>query len=462
MRLHHLLLILLLHVSLLASEPIDPWPTVIDCNPGETVSLTRGGRTWTLRLDTLDHRYQPDQRRDNPDGRVIVEAIAQVTLDGISTTLHARPYTMPSEIAGLRLLLETTAAWSGGIRPVLGLQRAARFTAVRSGETWGPATVRFPIVGYRWRSSPYSNTFGSLVPSGGIYYHRGEDLGAIPDLLPVIAPLPGIIRESPRPTGPVQSNALIIDVADDYLMRLSHTNYPFISERAIAGAAVQAGDVLARTGSTWNGGTNQHSDPHLHWSLNHAGAERNIFPTAVESYLRDYPDVALPIAGGYQLTRIGDEVQLDGSRSLTRPGHRIIGFTWVLHDGRMVDGPIAPLTYFSPGLFAEELRLRLDDGSDYRDVLQVRVHTTGTTGGIGGWIHHTPVRGITPTTPVTIWNRLQRDESYLIDHGDGSPPEAFPGSHIHRFPRVGTYTMTASPAQGDGPRFKAIVMVDGP
>jgi hypothetical protein len=299
------------------------------------------------------------------------------------------------------------------------------------------------------------------VPAAGIYYHRGEDLGAIPDRLPVIAPLAGIIRESPRPQGPAGSNALLIDIGGGRLMRLSHMNYQFIAESAIAGAMVHGGEVLARTGSTWDGGPKQHNDPHLHWSLEHDGSQRNLFPTLVESYLRDYPDSALPIAGGYQLARVGEPIALDATRSIVRPGRQIVASTWVLHDGRVADGPLVPLTFFSPGLFTEELRLRLDNGEEFRDVLQVRVHASGTTGGFGGWIHHTPVRGITSDTPVVIWNRLQQSGPYMIDHGDGSQPAPFPPSHTHRFPRAGVYTLTASPAQGDGPRFKAVVTVGG-
>lgn len=453
-----LLLLCLLPLWIVAGEP-DPWPTVVDCDVGQTVTIARGGRTWTVRLDALEHRYQPDQRADNPDGQVIVEAIATVTVAGNATTLRARPYTMPSEVAGLRLLLDTTSAWSGGYAPVRGLTRAARFTAVQAGETWGPADVRFPIRNYRWRSSPYTNTAGSLVPASGVYYHRGEDLGAIPDRLEVIAPVAGVIRESPRPTGPAKSNALMIDVGHGYVMRLSHMNYPFIAERAVAGAAVTGGEVLARTGSTWNGAQNQHNDPHLHWSLHHAGAARNIYPTLVEAYLRDYPDAVLPVAGGYQLARVGEAIELDATRCIVRPGRRIVATTWVLHDGRTFDAPLVPLTYFKPGLYMEELRLRLDDGSEARDVLQVRVHATGTRGGIGGWIHHTPVRGITPQTEVTIWNRLSQSGAYVIDHGDGSAPVPFPASHTHRFPRAGVYTLTAKPASGDGTRFKAVVVV---
>ena len=66
---------------------------------------------------------------------------------------------------GLRLYLDGTQEWLAvGLYPV-SLPKRIRLRFTAAGESWGPATLRFPVGDYRW----------------------GEDFGAVPDLLPVFA-----------------------------------------------------------------------------------------------------------------------------------------------------------------------------------------------------------------------------------------------------------------------------------
>src|SRR3546814_16843238 len=90
------------------------------------------------------------------------------------------------------------------------VEKDVRLSICLEGESWGPESLKFPILDYRWRASAYNNTWSSLVPYNKLYYHRGEDYGAIPDKLDIIAPLDGEIMDTPLPDGDIASHALFL------------------------------------------------------------------------------------------------------------------------------------------------------------------------------------------------------------------------------------------------------------
>jgi len=104
------------------------------------------------------------------------------------------------------------------------VRKQVRFSAVAEGESWGPDTFQFPIKEYHWRSASYNNTWSSLVPYNKLYYHRGEDYGAIPDKLDIQAPITGTVIQSPLPNGDGKSNALIIQNRQGFTVRIAHMN----------------------------------------------------------------------------------------------------------------------------------------------------------------------------------------------------------------------------------------------
>src|SRR3546814_8256807 len=107
----------------------------------------------------------------------------------------------------------------------------------------------------------------------------------------------------------------------------------------------------------------------------------------MEAYFRTYADPVLSVAGGYRFVRIGDEVLLDGSRSLSKGKDSIESYSWKLHDGTVVEGVTANVTYRAPGLYTEELSVTTKSGYTDRDFIQVRVYNPNRDGrSIGfGW-----------------------------------------------------------------------------
>lgn len=433
------------------------WPILFELDPDQscTLRLTYRGRVLSRDVTLLAVRthWDPDRIiKGNADRRTMRMAEIDVDVSGEHKTLYARPYQMPVVVNGIRLYVETIAPWARGIVPVSGLKRQVRLSAVPEGESWGPNSMLFPVGRYRWRSGTYNNTWHALVPYNAMYYHRGEDYGAIPDRLPVVAVLPGRVAASPLPRGDGRSNGVIVEVEPGISYRLAHMNIDTIDAALTTGVEVRGGQTMARTGETWNGRKAQLSDPHLHWGIEIDGTPLGTFPLAVEAYFRTYPDPALAVAGGYYFALPGDTVHLDGTRSLARPGDRIADYSWRLHDGSLRREPIVGVSYSKPGLYSEQLTVRTTGGYEFRDFAQVRIYDPEHGGAAAaGWFYHTPVRGIRPGTDVLFWNRLWGTSGTVtIEFGDGSPARAVDREIRHTYSAPGLYTARLVAADAAG------------
>ena len=424
-------------------------PMVFELDLGQTQQIQVTGPAGlverSIRLLAVREFYWPNYHiPDLPQKRVFRSAEVDVVVSGTRATLHARAFEMPQTVNGLRFYVETTRAWATApqLHPMPEVRGAVRLSCVAMGAPWGPAELRFPIRNYRWRGNTYGNTWLALVPYNKHYYHRGEDFGAIPDRLDVLASLGVVVTRSPLPGGDGRSNGLEIRSPSGFELDYSHMNLESITPHLTNGAAVSAGDRLGRTGMTWAGRKSQHNDPHLHWAVSMDGQPLASYPFVVEAYLRDYADRLLAVAGGYHYATPGETVELDASRSVARPGRRIVRYQWRLHDGRQVAGPRASVKAGQPGLFSEELRLLADDGSEDRDYAQLRVWNTNSGARFAaGWFYHWPVRGARPGTPILFWNRLSGITGPTeINFGDGSQPVRIDQEASHIYRKAGLYT----------------------
>jgi hypothetical protein len=460
-----LLLTALLEASAVAAvdsvQAVIGLPLVFELDLNETKEVRVPGRSGaverSVRLLDVREFYWPNYHiPDLPQKRVFRSAEVEVEVSGTRATLLAQPFELPKAVNGLRLYVETTRAWATEpqLDPMPNVRGAVRFSCVAAGVPWGPADLRFPIRNYRWRANSYNNTWLALVPYNKHYYHRGDDFGAIPDRIEVLAGLDGAVTRSPLPNGDGRSNSLQIRSPSGLELSHSHMNTETLMPHLTNSASVRAGDVLGRTGMTWSGRKSQHNDPHLHWEVSMGGEPLASYPFLVEAYLRDYPDTLLAVAGGYHYATRGELVELDASRSVGRAGRRIARYEWRLHDGRTVSGPRATVKAVQPGLFSEELRVFSDDGTEDRDYAQLRVWNTNSGARFAaGWVYHWPVRGARPGEPVLFWNRLFGTTAPVeIDFGDGSQPARIDHEISHSFSRAGLYTTTLrSRGPGDEP-----------
>lgn len=430
------------------------WPTWGELNLNETRTISRnGGAPHRFKLRAITHQTMP-YRRNAADGTIIYAATVEMEIDGVPVTLTARPYQFPTVVGGLRVLIENTKTWSeSGTVAATPQAKDLSFTFTHVGESWGPADARFPIGSFRWHATSYHNTWMGLVPQDDqVYYHRGEDFGAQPNLLPVLAPRAGAVTALPS----VRLRDANGAVYQFYHMFEDHLY-------VTVGQNVEAGFTLAHTGGQGNG----NDDQHLHVTVTAPdGTVRNTYPMMAETYLRDYPDSGIANAGGYQFTLPGQSITLDASRSLARPGRTITGYRWILHDGAEVAGRTANLTIATPGYFAQELRVTYDDGSEQRDFTPVRVFNASGAGQAGmlGLIYQHPVRGIRPGAPVTLMHNpwMVGVNSRTIDFGDGSSPQVVAGhkpAMTHAYAAPGLYTVTIS--VGPSQVLKTSVLVEG-
>ncbi len=432
------------------------WPTVFELNIGDTYTVSRelDGHNIerTVKLLSTKEFFYPNCSYEKTFDKVEVV----IDVSGEQATLLLRPYQMPAVVNGLRLYVEMTKNWATqcNLAQMRDVQRDVRFSAVAEGESWGAEDFVFPIRDYRWHSSSYNNTWAQLVPYNKHYYHRGDDFGAIPDHLDVVSGQDGEVARSPIPDGDGRSNSLVILFASGMRQTFSHMNIESIAPSLTRGTEVHAGQFLGKTGMTWSGKRSQKHDPHLHVDLRYDRVRLSTYPFLIQAYFNMYPDDALAMAGGYAYAIEGNTVELDGTRSVARPGRKIISYTWRLHDGTTVKDPIAHVKYDGSGLYSEELIIKADNGSEDRDYLQVRVYDSNLSGNIArGWLYHTPVRGIKPGTEVLFWNRLYNKVTETkIDFGDGSALESFGSETRHKYATPGIYTVTVtSRGPGDEP-----------
>lgn len=427
------------------------WPVVFELNVGESFAMPTKAGPREVKLLAFEEVLQPDHWiKENQSHKIIAGAKVSVEINGEPLLLTLRPYQWPVEAQGVRIFVETTRNWASTpqLHPCPDVRKDVRFSAVEEGQGWGPADLRFHILNYRFRASSYQNTWCSLVPYNKFYYHRGEDLGAIPGKLDVCSMFDGVVTQSPLPEGDRKSNSVTIKNVSGSELRYAHMDLENIVPRVDLKAEIVAGEFLGKTGMTWNGQKVQHADPHLHLQLDYKQTTFALWPTLVEAYFRMYPDAVVAVAGGYHFAEVGEETVIDGSNSVARRGRRIVAYQWRLHDGKIVDAAVARVKCAKRGLFSEELIVKLDDGSEEKDFLQLRVYDPKQATPIArGWMHYSPTRGIQPETEITFWNRFADMKNVQLDLGDGTR-KPFSGQVTHKYKEPGLYTVTAT---GEGP-----------
>jgi PKD repeat protein len=169
----------------------------------------------------------------------------------------------------------------------------------------------------------------------------------------------------------------------------------------------------------------------------------------MEAYFRTFDDAVVAIAGGHQFALPKETVVLDGSRSLARPGKKIKSWAWKLLDGRTVDGAKVEVVFDQPGLYAEELIVKTEDGVEDRDAIHVRVYDAKRGANMAtGWLHYWPSREVRVGKPVLFCNATSNVREARIDFGDGGEAVPVTREIQHAFANPGLYIVTLS---GKGP-----------
>ncbi|MDP3442515.1 MAG: M23 family metallopeptidase, partial [Ignavibacteria bacterium] len=268
---------------------IPGYPLVFELNKGDSILIDRTFKNKRISKTLILKEVRPFSENNNwisaSDGkRNYYKTEVDVLISGKSFTLVLRPYQMPVLVEGLRIYVEGVKIMDGSQK------REVRFSVCLESEPWGqPSELEFPVNNYRWRSGSYFNTWSSLVPFNFLYYHRGEDLGVIPDRLDVRAWTDGQVINWPLPLGD-NSNKILIRKPNGLEFDYYHCNLEYIDKDILIGKYIKKGQYIAKTGMTWNGEKSQHNDPHVHLGLNYNGNTISLFPYLIEAYFRKYDD----------------------------------------------------------------------------------------------------------------------------------------------------------------------------
>lgn len=439
------------------------YPLVFELNIGDSISIDRshaGNRiTRTLRLNEV--RLFTENNSWFPDSlgkRNYYKAEVDISVSGKAFTVLHRPYQMPIAANGYRIYVEGIKEIDRipNLDPLEKMEKEVRFSVALENEPWGiPSDLEFPLNGYRWRSGSYNNTWSSLVPFNLLYYHKGEDFGAIPGRIEVCAWSDAIIVTSPLSDNNAGgSNGIRIRTANGIDFGYYHCDTDNIDSAVVKGRSVVKGQRVAKTGMTWDGRKSQHYDPHLHSGIYYNDFQISLFPYLIEAYFRKYDDRLLAVAGGYRFADADESIRLDATRSVSRDGEKIRSYRWKLHDGTVVDQPVVEVTYDSPGFYAEELIVESESGAVDKDFLQVRVNGPESGRNIGyGWAYYYPVRNILPGREILFWNRLmhlKEGAEVMIEFGDGTAARKMGEETVHSYSRSGNYTVELSSTGTDG------------
>lgn len=418
---------------------------VLDLSIGESVEVKLGDDA--PRRITLD---AVDEPRCAARGTIRFPK-ATVDVDGEKAEVPAALYHMPQVVNGIRVACSVTrgvAEAVGSRRNVYALDKDAR---IRCWQLDGPLFGLKPLVypaKQRWFASmtqmANERTYvdgGELPapnPDGYVYHHYGLDLGGYDKAVPVVAPVDGRVvclgeeavadYDASAGGDPRYDRIAILDEAGWYY-RYSHLDT--LARTIGLGDHVQAGAYVGALGKEGASG----GWSHLHFSLcspqpSGRYGEVEGYPFLVEAYLHEHPGSLLACARPHLVATVGEEVELDGSRSIC-DGATIGAFRWTLHDGEIVDDVRATKVYSSEGMYSEMLTVTDSRGETDVDFCVMQVLSPDADPAKtppSMHVAHYPTEGIRPGQPIAFKARaffkgafdvnMAGEESW--DFGDGT------------------------------------------
>jgi hypothetical protein len=223
-----------------------------------------------------------------------------------------------------------------------------------------------------------------------------------------------------------QSSYATVYVVDAHGWIYRYTHLKSVDPSVKLGERIAIGQNVGRLGKEEGAGY----CAHLHFDIKSRkpsgkwGVE-DAYPFLWEAYQREYKSTIVAVARPHFLTKVGEPVTLDGSRSWSVTGE-ISRFEWTFGDGGTASGSKVERQYDQPGRYSEILKVTDRQGHvDYDfaivDVIE-RDRGDKPSPGIHAAFH--PSQNIRPDDPVTFVVRtagtVPSGETW--DFGDGSPP----------------------------------------
>jgi len=440
-----------------------PLVRVVDLNVGQKQQVTLAtGKTVEVRLVDLK------EHRDVIRGAVR-RAEVTVEVNGKSTTIVSATYHLPKTIAGVQIDCPITKGYYlNTVQDSWGLDKDAR---LRLWPADSPLVARgtfvYPVK-QRWFASdtqmanvPVFVDGGEIPTRRSIYYHSGLDIGGAEGMVEVVAATGGIVVATGEAVLPDYKDDLPFQnayddvfVVDDRGWYYRYTHLKSIDAALAPGRMVKPGQRIGILGKEGGSG----GWAHLHFEIK-ARQPSGKWGTQAgyaflwNAYLREHRSALLAVARPHRMAFVGQEVELDGSRSYS--ADKITAYDWTFWDGDTATGPMVKRAYDRPGTYSEVLKITDAQGRVDYDFAVVQVLDRKRLDRLPPTIHaaFSPTIGISPGDPVTFKVRTFRttDGRERWDFGDGSPPvhvrsdvraKHDPNGYaqtVHRFEKPGDY-----------------------
>lgn len=423
--------------ALLAAQP--PLPSrppilrAVDLTVDEAQEVTLAdGQKVTVKL--VDLQEDRDELRE-----AIREARVRVAVDGREITLVSGNYHRPRQLAGVRIDCPITGGYRKNANTdVWGLDKDARLRLwPGEGPLQRPNTFVYPLR-QRWFASMTQMANEPVYVDGGerpsvrkVYYHWGLDMGGAEEMIDVLAATDGLVVSSGKDVlpgfeeTPVRPRYDVIYLLDDQGWYYRYSHLYTIEPMVKPGARVKMGQKIGVLGK--EGGSGGWS--HLHFDITSKqpsgkwGIQEG-YAFLWEAYQQQYKPKVIAVARPHHLAAVGQEIELDGSKSWAEAP--ITAHAWTFLDGSKASSAKVKRRYDRPGMYSEVLQVTDAKGNRDYDFAVVQVLDKREPNLLPPTIHpaYAPTKGIKPGDEVTFKVRTFRTtEGHEIwDFGDGSAP----------------------------------------
>ncbi|MBP7933160.1 MAG: peptidoglycan DD-metalloendopeptidase family protein [Phycisphaerae bacterium] len=422
----------------------------LDLNEPFTFKL-RSGAERTLRILAI---------REHRDSVVNLMRRAEVRaeIDGRPLDLVCMPYVMPTEVAGLRVQVDSTSGWGN-------TAKTARLSI------WDAADpivntrhFRYPLRhhhlfshGTQCYNEPVHLGLGDDDPGGNHFYHDyGFDTAGFEGRDEVISATDGQIvlfwpsRED--------LCSVVVRHPDGLFWEYAHLSS--VEPDIVLNASVRQGQKIGLLGRTGPSGNFAHLHVGSYEARSHIAADRpnrglNLYPWLITAYQARHPKGLFAVARPHQIAMAGEKVTLDGSCSLAWGGARIVEWQWAFPDGQTVRQSKVEKVFDKPGAHVAALWVKDSQGNEDVDFCQIKVYSklNPEKGMPHLFMTCSPTENIRPNQPVTfrLWFQGGDSGPITIEFDDGTKVTNYPSyaELSHRFTPAGIHIVTAR-CEADG------------
>ena len=359
---------------------------MFDVDGGETVDVTLDdGQTHRITLVSVDE--QPCAVRG-----VIRFPKITVDVDGQTADVPAALYHMPQVVNGVRIGCSVTrgvAEVTERNQEVFALDKDARIRCWHpDAPLFGDPPLVYPVKQCWFASMTQMANERTYVdagelslnkPGAAIYHHSGMDFGGHDRAVPIVAAHAGRVVVRGEETTPDFDDKPSIPrydrvvVQDDEGWYYLYSHLDMIDPTIELGRSVEAGDPIGALGKEGASG----GWAHLHFGIKcvqPSGRPGQVegYPFLVEAYLHEHPGALLACARPHRAGMVGEEIELDGSRSIC-DGGEITSFRWTLQNGGTAHGARTTVTYEQESMYSEMLTVTDDRGREAVDFCVVQI-----------------------------------------------------------------------------------------